>query len=258
MNFSRHIVTLIIVTTLFPATIAYSIDYYQIGDTLWTWAPSGLKLRAAPGIKAKVLDLLPFGTNVTVLENRHEHPGRDYSIQVVKGNDMENNEDDGIQEDGKGNLILWGYWIKVQVDEKTGYVFDGYLSRLQPCDIPQDNCSWGLDSCFLQHNKLIGHSLKEERDAVSYSRYEQFVFEGGIIVECSPTEKGWFAEYYLPGSYSLQEGFLIFDALFRLDRDMEFTINKTSGNYLEITYGICTLEIYCIAGNLLIIERCHC
>jgi len=206
-----------------------------------------------------VLNLLPFGTRVTVLEVGHgHHPDRAFSIQIVKGNEVYDNDGNETKDGDKKSLILQGYWIKVQVGEQTGYVFDGYLSRLRPCKINQDNCSYKIDSCFLEHNKLIGHALKEERDDVSFYQYEQFIFEGGIVVQYDVTEKGMFAEYYLPGSYSLEEGFLIFDALFRGGRDTDFDVYESSNNYLEIHYGICRLEIYCINGSLLLVEICHC
>ncbi len=67
-------------------------------------ANSGLTLRMFPGTHGAAIKVIPFGEQVTVIDNTDEHPDR----------------------------VDWvdGHWVMVTHDGDTGYVFNGFLSEL--------------------------------------------------------------------------------------------------------------------------------
>lgn len=89
---------------LFSSTI-FANDFIE-GQQLSIVAPSGLSLRDAPSQMGRVLDIVNFGEEVTVIN----------SSEVVC----------------KSEKIEWvtGEWILVNYQGQEGYMFDGYLTDL--------------------------------------------------------------------------------------------------------------------------------
>jgi hypothetical protein len=251
--------SLTLFVTIFHVAIGYSIEYYQAGDTLWTWAPSGLSFRSAPGIKSKVMEVLPFGTSVVALENRDQNKNT-YSIEIFTGINDQKTDEEIAEEGSESDFTLHGHWIKVKVGEKTGYVFDGYLSHLRSCNLASFTELFRFDSCMIQQYPILDH-LKTEKivNPQDYSKWEQYTLKGGIILGFSSTEKGYYGKYYFYGAYSLEEGYLIVDALLKGYRDVKIDVQKKTYDYLELyDDNLCTYKIYCISGSLLITQDCHC
>lgn len=99
---------------------AYSNDIvtYSTGENLHIWAISGLNLRTEPNAKSTKVANIPFGARVKVVDSQpHTHP---FSYTMVKSKTHD-------------KLVEWivdGYWVKVEYQDQTGYVFDGYLGKL--------------------------------------------------------------------------------------------------------------------------------
>ncbi len=74
------------------------------GTLLNVSAESGLKMRSTPGLDGKLLQVIPFGETVKVINSSSEV---DEQIEWVAGK-----------------------WIEVEYDGLSGYVFDGFLNRL--------------------------------------------------------------------------------------------------------------------------------
>lgn len=81
-----------------------AIKHYCVGDTLHCLALNGLKLRLNP--KGKVLDVISYGAAVVVSAKRDS----------IWRPDMVDN--------------FSGLWIQVKFRNQSGYVFDGFLSKL--------------------------------------------------------------------------------------------------------------------------------
>ncbi|MBK8952795.1 MAG: SH3 domain-containing protein [Chitinophagaceae bacterium] len=81
--------------------VSLSLTAQQWG-TMYVAAKSGLSIREKPETGAKVLDKIPYGTKITLLEMNEEKR----SI-VTEG--------------------ITGYWGKVKYNNKTGYIVDSYL-----------------------------------------------------------------------------------------------------------------------------------
>ena len=95
---------LLYILLAFP-TLAFSqIKYFEIGDTLTVLAKSGLSLRDSNSVTAKKVGLASFGQTV-----------------IVTGNDLYSD----VIED------RFGWWIKVSLKGKNGFMFSGYLSQIK-------------------------------------------------------------------------------------------------------------------------------
>lgn len=81
----------------------FAIDSYQANESLNVLTLSGIKLRDKPG--GTVLQSIPYAAKVITLEAKNNN----FPVTV-----------EGIK----------GSWVKVNFNEKIGYVFDGFLSRL--------------------------------------------------------------------------------------------------------------------------------
>jgi len=102
--FKNLSLSLVAFALLFSNTI-FANDFIE-GQQLSIVAPSGLSLRDAPSQLAKILDVIDFGEEVTVIN----------SSEVVC----------------KSEKIDWveGEWILVEYQGQRGFMFDGFLSNL--------------------------------------------------------------------------------------------------------------------------------
>jgi Bacterial SH3 domain len=73
----------------------------------WVAAKSGLSIREKPAIGAKVLDKIPYGTKISILNTEEE-----LVAVVTEG--------------------MHGYWEKVTFNNKTGYIVGSYLLPVAP------------------------------------------------------------------------------------------------------------------------------
>jgi hypothetical protein len=98
-----------------------AISNYKLGDTLFVWAKSGLNMRVSPAANASVIEKLQYGKQVIIAD--HDIGKTSFSVKVFNEYDF----------------VLKGFWVKVNVGDKSGYVFDSYLSRLTPLKITESN-----------------------------------------------------------------------------------------------------------------------
>lgn len=99
---------------------------YSVQDSLNVFALSGLNMRSFHTAQSEKLINIPYG-EVVVVENTFDFIHHD-TIDKRAGN-----------------------WVKVRYEEKTGFVFDGYLSDLPLPD--REKKEWNVDARFLQYFK---------------------------------------------------------------------------------------------------------
>lgn len=92
---------------LLLVVLAASCSLAAQTGTFYVAAKSGLSIREKPDAAAKVLDKIPYGTKVTLLEDSNEWVS--------------------IKTEG-----LMGYWRKVKYNNKTGYIVSSYLFTVPP------------------------------------------------------------------------------------------------------------------------------
>jgi hypothetical protein len=157
------------------------IIYFPISsatDSLKTVvAPSGLKLRALPGIEGEVLAVLPHLAKV----------------QVVTGENYLSVEDEVN--------YFGGEWIYVQYEDLEGYVFDGLLSVL-PMPIERfEKTQFYLDLIYPLEAWMDFHQeTGMEVDTFTSDLYAKLVYryENGVRMEKKSTDLSYSLKVYLP------------------------------------------------------------
>jgi Bacterial SH3 domain len=84
-----------------------SITIFAQTGPFYVAAKNGLSIREKPEASSKVLDKIPYGTKITLVES----------------------EEEWVPINTEG---LPGYWKKVKYNNKTGYIVDSYLFPLPP------------------------------------------------------------------------------------------------------------------------------
>ena len=114
--------------------------------TAVTTARDGLRLRAAPGLRAKIKGLIPHNSPVRVLQER----GRRVSIQGKKGR-----------------------WTKVNWNGSTGWVFGGFLQPVGPPRLVIDSPSsgWIAADVITIRGRLVNNPGNQIREV-------KFIFNG--------------------------------------------------------------------------------
>lgn len=250
-------------TTLLFAANSLSINHYQVGDTLFVWATSGLVLRTEPDFKADKMGILPFGSTV-ICQNDKSYNNKTHQIEAVPSFTNE------VSEDKQPAIILYGDFIKVDFKGKTGYLFDCYLSSLKPPKI-----TWNIsgENKFIREGYIFSW-LKDTYPIASndtiYSNEDEYetrvVFKNGIIQKLQ-VDKGGNETYIFP-NHSFEEGFLIFNFFNQYESQIKLRKKHPSYNYWETSYssekasfksGICDYTIQSVYFDVVVIGiSCYC
>lgn len=170
-----------IITGLFFSVISAA----QQTGTFYVAAKSGLSIRETPDAGAKVLDKIPYGTRVSLLEY-----GEEKKSIVTEG--------------------ILGYWQKVKYNNKTGYVVDSYLF---PLPAPVLSSVKEMKQYLAQTTQPFGAKLTVKSGAMNN------VEEGGWQMQKQLYKNGaeWHHfmgyeygsdTYFLP-DFSIQQAFLL-------------------------------------------------
>jgi Bacterial SH3 domain len=165
--------------------ISFSTAAQLTGGTLYVAAKTGLSIRDKPEVGAKVLDKIPYGTKITVVEYGAENKS--------------------IATEG-----ILGYWQKVIYNNKTGYVIDSYLFPWAP---PKLAAVKEMKSYLAQITVPFGGKL------VTKSGTMNQIDEGGWEIKKQLYKNGaeWHEHlgyeyhsdvFFLPG-FTIQKGFLL-------------------------------------------------
>ncbi len=154
-------------------------------DVMYVAAKSGLSIRENPDAGAKVLDKIPYGTKVSLID-----------------------EDGGWKEIITEGLT--GYWRKVKFNNKTGYIVDSYLFPWPPPKLTtvKDMKQYLAQATTLFGQKLVIRSGKTaEMTESGWELKKQLYKNGAEHHEFNGYEYGS-DTYFLPG-FGLQQGFLL-------------------------------------------------
>lgn len=137
---------------------------YQTGDLLTVLAKSGVVLRQQPDIASEKIASFVYGQQVTV----SGAPGAAFQVEAFPG------------------FSIKGHWVQVSSGDKTGYMFDGFLSKLQaPKESPFETLMAGAKSTGKtssnpsEKDKNTGMWLKEVETFSNGVRLEMQAYEGG-------------------------------------------------------------------------------
>lgn len=183
---------------LYPALVS-AITNYKAGDKLFVLSTSGLALREKPDPAGAKMETLKNGVPVVV----QKEDLKKFAHTVVnefKGYDMT------------------GYWVKVKTwDNKTGYVFDGYLSKYQaPAKVilkdhvdPKYSVA---EQYMMVHSKPKGKRAKLAKTKSGLEHYAQ-AFVNGAVVEVEKGKANSTFKIKFDRSTTIEEAYLIGKAL---------------------------------------------
>ena len=193
-----------VIFVLLPFCIenAFSIDEYKTGDALYVWAPNGVTLRTEKSEYSGKIRTIKYGEVLVALTSREIYDNPQGSILEIDL-DKNNRED---EED----FSLKGCWVKVTYENSTGYIFDGYLSKLKPMI--------GKES-FIEYSDRSFKKLKVFKDFEDkkgdHQKQYHVIYDNGIMIDMEDnifSSNCGIRSYFLP--LSVEEAYLIFYARF--------------------------------------------
>ena len=150
------------------------------GATRYVWATT-LRLRAKPTFDSKVIAGIPYGAAVKIYTSNS--PNKKTAVKILEGDHSasKNGKSTVKKQIGDHTTFYYGNsrlkvvkpsfymedtWVKVKYKNFVGYVFNGYLSRLNPYKTCED-CSKKPED-FIQ-NLIDLDTDKIKLDSVSYN-----------------------------------------------------------------------------------------
>jgi len=208
---------------LLSATVVgaqFTAQYFSIGDSLFVWAKDGLSLRSEPFAKSSKKRALSYGTPVVLVESSKYD-----SVTIIPA---------ATDKEGKRTpaFRLHSYWLRVSAGQDTGYVFGGYLSKMEPYK-PKSGEHAGPSSWLEQ---IAGKQLstREYRDG------HTIVYANHIVESEHHGEGGGYSRYYFPRDWSFHDGFLLLNYFYGLHISKE---EIAECEWFNLTQGPDLLEI---------------
>lgn len=195
---------------------------YSSGDTLHVWAMPSLNMRSAPNLTANIVEKIAYGEKVVVA------PGFDSIWQYPSEVEFFTLDESpnagwkffwGDSIPAQKSIQYKGNWVKVVFGQKTGYVFDGFLSRL-PAFMYSPKA--GQDGAAFLPNYKVREDFREYGDRTFglldkngndslLDKYEhrvaRYIYKGGILF-IDETGSNWSSSVFVLPGYSFQEGIL--------------------------------------------------
>lgn len=191
-------------------SFAFSIGTYAAGDKLTVHAASGLILRETASPTGTKILTVEYGSLLTVQAEGLKKTA--HSVTVFPG------------------FTIKGFWVKVKTaNGKTGFVFDGYLSKYKtPGSLPNDDDS---DVGTIQERYLKMHSPRKAKVDLpkGESRYDHYkvTYNNGAEVEADMGEGGSAYTIRFNPGMTIEEAYLIGKALWMEDAEnIKSSINK--------------------------------
>ncbi len=231
---------LIFITSLFTINLS-AADNYNIGDQLYIWAKSGLKLREQADKKSKALGVLKFGEEVTVID----FTDKIYNAEIIAAAYSE------YESKKIPPLTLKGKWVKIiSSSGQEGYIIDEYLLKLKPNKIKEQ---WAEPFILIKSDTTYRNSnVGGEQLMYKYkSKYEY-----GIKSYGSMTGVGGSEIFTIP-DFTLDEVIILLSA--SCNNYENFTIQDFGKSYVSLhDDGICEYFFSQKKGYVELTISCSC
>lgn len=255
----KRIALILTITFSFLFTqFSLAATFYQPGDSMYVWAKSGLKMRAAPDLKGDKILTIPYGTKVKIDSYQEALPA--VKVRVVKAQKIEGME--------YKSFYLKGHWCRVIYLDTVGYIFDGYLSKMPTLELApyfketeiQQTVQESFEEYADKHFGLLQRLDFEEHPALVNPVSLRKIYGNGMIIEEGISRNGWKQRIILPGM-SFEEGFLLFSTKYNFEdyattKGEEiypvYSVTKKSSNFVEIEGFAQTIQIREVDGVVVI------
>ncbi len=174
----------------------YGITEYKVGDKLFVWAKSGLNLRESPDPKSGIITKIHFGKSVECLGRKNSHQYDEDSEKITET---------VVTSTGNTSKITFnGRWVLVRCGRHEGYVFDAYLSKLDPLYPLPDSIN--VMNYFTVLCDSYHYLAKMDRN-LEYGE-EKIAFNNGAYMAFYYSSGGYSFQLVLP-EFSMEEAFLL-------------------------------------------------
>jgi len=179
---------LVFMLSVTVARAQFTAQYFSVGDSLFVWAKDGLSLRSEPLAKSSKKRGLSYGTPVVVVGG-----SKSDSITVIPAaTDKEGQRTPAFR--------LHGRWLRVSAGRDTGYVFDGYLSKMEPFK-PKQGKHFSISAWLEQTSSKLSTREYPNGHTIAYANH--------IVESEHHGEGGGYSRYYFPRDWSFHDGFLL-------------------------------------------------
>ncbi len=229
--YSKHLKLIGLLLFISGLTLGQSSfsDSYQPGDKLYVYTRDGLSLREQADPKGKLIEVAAYADELTVLTD--EKPRVSFTSSNIPG-----------------------AWVKVKHKDKTGYMFNGFLSRLKPMiNSTKERYREDLYNYLKQEFKLVKETKTPPESMIrdylkmelgNGATYEAKDYEGGsTIILRFPIKVITYQEVFLLARLAYPEffvdkkcGYKVDDTNCEVDENASLATKKEGGFYL-ITYG---------------------
>ncbi|MCB0545040.1 MAG: hypothetical protein KDC70_16050 [Saprospiraceae bacterium] len=191
----------ILIAVFFTQT-ASAIDQYQPGDTLYVWAGSGLVLRKSYTLNSAKLRSIPYGT---MLIARNYAGDKRTEVEAVPGFTANGEK--------MPPVTLRGDFAQVIFRGDTGYVYDGYLSKMPALKrtVNPSNSKPECEYFTVWADRCFGLVAEHHTGSGQHGDYStgRWVYANGMSLS-TWTEKSGEGRIILP-DVSMEEAFLMFN-----------------------------------------------
>ncbi len=215
-----------------------AISEYRYGDSLFVWAKSGLTLRDSTSIRSAKSFIILYGEQITIID-------RNIGRTAFE-----------VQEFGVPSFTIKGCWVRVKYKNHIGYVFDGYLSRLEPVIIKE---RFGIPYVENLEEYLFRayNFIKKEVETLptSYDYQKRiYKFEGGVeLIEEGSV--GWYMHQLIIPNISFEEGYLLANFLFDLEKNYKEKEKPGCRRYSKIAPQLIELILDCELSTKFKVEK---
>jgi len=217
-------------------------EYCNSGDSLYSWALNGLKLREAPKTDTRVLITIPYG-ELLVVDSIVNEAIEIEMIEPIKIDDM-----------WTKSYSHKDCMVKVRYKGYLGFVYKGFLSVLKPADLNEEEIN-SLTQYFKNNYAKLDSYTTDDYDL----SVEEYIFKNRISYY-SVYGRGCGGVTYVMPNILFQEGILLLK-YFMSKRDFDkwyisSSIGKSTIEFAN-TNGMESLSIHKI-NNLTIISYNSC
>lgn len=236
-------------TTLFTLLFLFALscntqtqeEKYVSGDSIFVWA-ANLDMYENPDPDAKIIGAIPYGSAVEIVDDSIGKVA--YEYKAIESKTFEYGHT-------SKPFFLDGFWVKVNFGGMVGYVFDGYLSKLEPLRNADADADADAKIKIWAKNVLKLKSDKYEQGHDAWIEY--FDDSKNIAIRIGHDQMTSFTEIKLKNG-TLQEGIMLGLKIFK--GEYQF-VNFENGVY-HFLYKNCHLLVSLKKNDLIILLQCSC
>lgn len=222
--------TLLITILMFVGRGATAQDYYKAGDTLYVWSNTSLNVRSQT--TGAVADQLAYGTRVIVQEGQQPAAPQ----QEVIASQL-------IGKEQYPAFHLVGNYIPIRYGNKSGFVFDGYLSKLRPRKTQSNGANESTKEYFERNFGVLKTARSEKGEGYEKHVSDRVIYGNGVCLDQWGDAYGASETLVVP-DMSLMQGYLFLSQVNNFD-----AVKKNSGELYVNSYNQQTQAIDISMGN---------